>query len=198
MLLIAAEEAIRADGPGVSMDDIAHRAGVSKATMYDNFDGRADLTQALFDRYGQRLLAGYAESLGEALDPEAFVRGGVAVFVRHIDADREIYRFVARTVSDDALLHEVALPLAALTRSILTHQGKDAEGADALAHAALGALFTATAWWSQHRIPSRSVFERTLADFIWGGVVNAGLEPTSEPVDVAALVEIIARTTGSG
>ena len=46
-ILSAAEDAIRQHGPDVSMEQIAERAGVSKATLYDNFDGKAGLTQAL-------------------------------------------------------------------------------------------------------------------------------------------------------
>jgi len=191
-LLAAAEDVIRSQGPDVSMGGIAKQAGVSKATLYDNFDGKADLTQALIVRNGQMLLAAYGEVLAEALIPEDFVRSGIEVFVRHVDAGPEIYRFIIANASGDALIDEIGLPLAALTRSVLAQQGKGPETAEALARTALGTLFAATAWWSQHRSLPRPVFERTLADFIWGGLVSAGIEPTTDPVDVAELAKVLA------
>ncbi len=59
--------------------------------------------------------------------------------------------------------------MAALIRSVLEGQGHDAVGADALAHATLGAIFTATDWWSRRRTPPRAVFVDQLATFVWAG-----------------------------
>ncbi|MBX3287543.1 MAG: TetR/AcrR family transcriptional regulator, partial [Actinobacteria bacterium] len=186
-LLAAAEEAIRQHGPGVSMEQIAERAQVSKATLYDNFDGKAGLTELLLERYGSRLLATIGAGLDQPLTAEQVVRGGIATFVRFIETDPEIYRFVVRHADGDALLEEIAAPVAALVRSVLEGQGDDASGADGLAHATLGAIFTATDWWSRRRTPRRSVFVDQLAAFVWAGFVGSGIRPSDEPVDLAAV-----------
>src|SRR4051812_33024253 len=62
-LLTAAEGAIAEHGAGASMEQIAAAAGVSKATLYDNFDGKAGLNLALLDRYGTRVLQTFAVGL---------------------------------------------------------------------------------------------------------------------------------------
>ena len=81
-LLSAAEAAIREHGPDASMEQIAERADVSKATLYDNFDGKAGLTEALLERYGLRLMATFAEAIGRPLRARQVVTGGLAIFVR--------------------------------------------------------------------------------------------------------------------
>lgn len=192
-LLEAAEAAIRHHGPDVSMEQIAERAEVSKATLYDNFDGKAGLTELLLERYGSRLLGTFAASLDQPRTAQEVVHGGIATFVRFIETDPEIYRFVVRHADGDALLEEIAAPIAALVRSVLEGQGDDASGADALAHATLGAIFTATDWWSRRRTPRRGEFVDQLAAFVWAGFVGSGIRPSDRPVDVAAVARAIAE-----
>lgn len=192
-LLASAEEAIRQHGPDVSMELIAERAAVSKATLYDNFDGKGGLTASLLERYGSRLLGTFAANLDRDLTAQQVVHGGIDTFVRFIETDPEIYRFVVRHAEGDALLEAIAAPIGALVRSVLEAQGDDASGADALAHATLGAIFTATGWWSRNRSPRRDVFVDQLATFIWAGFVGAGVRPSPEPVDLAAVARAIAE-----
>jgi AcrR family transcriptional regulator len=192
-LLAAAEDAIREHGPEVSMEQIAARAEVSKATLYDNFDGKAGLTVLLLHRYGSRLLDAFAATLDQPLTAEQVVHGGIAIFVRFIETDPEIYRFVVRHAEGGVLLDEIAAPVSALIRSVLERQGDDAHGADALAHATLGAIFTATDWWSRRRTPPRAVFVDQLAAYVWAGFVGSGIEPSDAPVDLAAVARAIAE-----
>jgi AcrR family transcriptional regulator len=48
-ILDAAREAFREGGYGVSMDQIAQRAGVAKQTVYNHFHSKSDLVHALVD-----------------------------------------------------------------------------------------------------------------------------------------------------
>jgi AcrR family transcriptional regulator len=192
LLVTAAEAAIVEHGAGVSMEQIAERAEVSKATLYDNFDGKAGLTAALVDRYGQRLLEAYGTGLSGSASPEQVLRVGIKVFVRHIEANSELYRFVVRNSTDDALLDEVAAPIARFFRSLLDGD-EVADRADALAVAAVGTVVTATERWCHHRRLSRSRFEVLLADYVWGGLVAAGVRSDGVPVDLSAVAEAVAE-----
>jgi AcrR family transcriptional regulator len=192
-LLAGAEAAIRDHGPAVSMEQLADRAGVSKATLYDNFDGKAGLTEALLERYGLRLLGTLAESLDRDRTAEEAVRTGIGIFVAFIDADPEIYRFIVRHAEGDALLEEIAAPIAALIASVLERQGDDPARAEALAQATLGTVITTTDWWSHRRDPPSARFVELLGDFVWSGLVGSGIEPSDEPVDLAAVARAIAE-----
>ena len=128
------------------MEQIAAEAGVSKATLYDNFDGKAGLTDALLDRYGREVLEQFATGLGQPLTAQQVVRGGIEIFVRLIEAQPETYRFIVLNADGGAVMADVAAPVTALVHSELARQGLDPSGSEALAHATLGAVFTTTRW----------------------------------------------------
>ena len=197
-LLAGAEAAIREHGPGVSMEQLADAADVSKATLYDNFEGKAGLTDALVERYGERLLATFAATLDRDLTAEQVVRGGIAIFVRFIDSDPDIYRFVVRHAEGEVLVEEISAPIGALIASVLERQGTEPkvawERAEALANATLGTVFSTTDWWSRRRTPSSKEFVALLGDYVWSALVGSGIEPSDEPVDLAALTRAILGT----
>jgi AcrR family transcriptional regulator len=183
--LAAAEEAIRAEGPDVSMEQIAEHAQVSKATLYDNFDGKTGLTEALIDRYGARLMEAFAKSIRGPAEPRGIVANGLRIFVHFIAADPEIYRFIVRHAEGNELLDDVAGQLAAL---IGQAGGRDPE---ATAVAILGATFTATGWWSRTGTLDEEAFVALLTDFVWGGLVATGLAEATRPVDLTELAEVL-------
>ena len=174
------------------MEQIAAEAGVSKATLYDNFEGKAGLTDALLDRYGREVLEQFATGLGAPLTARQVVRGGIEIFVRLIEAQPETYRFIVLNADGGAVMADVAAPVAALVRSELARQGLDTTGSEALAHATLGAVFTATEWWCGTRQPPRDAFVELLVGYVWAGFSAAGLQESDEPVDLSAVATAIA------
>ncbi|MFN8017519.1 MAG: hypothetical protein U0P45_05290 [Acidimicrobiales bacterium] len=98
----------------------------------------------------------------------------------------------------EPLVEEISAPIAAMIASVLQRQGT-AEGAaveraDALANATLGTILSTTDWWSRRRTPSRKEFVALLGDYVWGGLVAGGIEPSDRPVDLATLVEAVGQT----
>jgi AcrR family transcriptional regulator len=175
------------------MEQIAAEAGVSKATLYDNFDGKAGLTDALLDRYGREVLEQFATGLGAPLTAQQVVRGGIEIFVRLIEAQPETYRFIVLNADGGAVMADVAAPVTALVHSELTRQGLDPSGSEALAHATLGAVFTATEWWCAKRTPPRKEFVDLLVGYVWAGLTASGLHASDEPVDLTAVATAIAE-----
>jgi AcrR family transcriptional regulator len=69
-VLSAAREAFAADGPAVSLDDIARRAGVGAGTVHRHFPTKDELFRAVIaDRLAE--LAAVARDLAGAADPGA-------------------------------------------------------------------------------------------------------------------------------
>jgi AcrR family transcriptional regulator len=189
-LLSAAEDAICTFGPGVSMDQIAAHADVSRATVYDNFENRAEITNEIIERFGAPLLGDLVARLGTALPPEAIVRVGLATYLDHIDANPEIYRFVVRNMADDTLFRSIATLIETLVVPALLDRPDASEVGEELARAVLGAIISATERWSERRVPPREQFERTLGDFVWGGLVAAGVAPLDTPIDLASVAAL--------
>jgi AcrR family transcriptional regulator len=175
------------------MEQIAERAGVSKATLYDNFDGKAGLTEALLDRYGSRLLASFTELLGAPRTAEEVIRDGIAVFVALIDADPEIYRFIVGNVEGDQLVEEITAPITVLIGTALGDEADSPARAAALAHATLGAIITATEWWTRHRSLDRAAFETLLTGYVWAALGGSGIIALDRPLDLSAAARLIAE-----
>ena len=187
-LLPGAESAIREIGPDVSMEQIAERANVSKATLYDNFDGKGGLTEALIERYGLRLMTRFAELVQQPLTAYEVTSGSLAVFVHFIAEDPEIYRFVIRHADGEALVTEITEPIAALIKSL---GAKDPVG---LAYATLGAVVTATEWWTRSGSQDLNEFLESLVAFVWGGLVASGIDTAEDHLpDLSGVARAVAQ-----
>lgn len=82
-ILAAAEQAFLAAGFGaVTMDAIAREAGVSKATVYAHFAGKAELFGAVVEHLSERRFGGFS---AEALDPRDIAASLTTIAERFLD-----------------------------------------------------------------------------------------------------------------
>lgn len=99
-LLDDAIAAIRIRGSGVSVENIAAQAGVSKPVFYAEFGDKAGLADALALERAQQmersLIAGLAA--GEPLDTTAAVQLGASALIGLVVDDPEVYGFIQRSM----------------------------------------------------------------------------------------------------
>ena len=69
---------------GASMNDVADAAGVTKPVLYQHFDSKRDLYQALLDEVGDRLLANIAKATAEATDGKSQTELGFRAYFRWV------------------------------------------------------------------------------------------------------------------
>ncbi|MFP5019363.1 TetR family transcriptional regulator [Pseudonocardia phyllosphaerae] len=98
-LVAAAIGAIRRHGAGLGMDEIAADAGTSKTVVYRHFGDRTGLYTAVCESVAGVLLHEIRTATTAALDdpalgPRAAVAAGIDAYVRLIEIDPELYRFV--------------------------------------------------------------------------------------------------------
>lgn len=95
--------AIRRHGADLSLDDLAAGAGVSKPVIYDVFGGRGGVATAVALVLADRVEAGAARTLlaGSTIDADAFVDAIVGALIALVDEERELYRFIVRTLGTD-------------------------------------------------------------------------------------------------
>jgi AcrR family transcriptional regulator len=106
-ILQAALELLEQQGPEeVSTRKIADLVGVSHTLLYSYFDNRAAVLQALRERYLERRMAFFDESLrrGETGDALSQVRASLEWFVRLSFRRPMLYRLSWRTLSKDPSL----------------------------------------------------------------------------------------------
>lgn len=93
-LVDAAIGAIRRHGAGVGMDDLAAHAGTSKTVVYRHFTDRADLYVAVCARVADVLVAQISGAMAAATGPRDITAAGIGAYLRLIESDPEVYRFV--------------------------------------------------------------------------------------------------------
>jgi AcrR family transcriptional regulator len=187
-LLDAAVVAIRRDGAGVSMDDIAHEAGITKPILYANFGDKAGLADALATRFSRDLIARFAEAWATSEDTRERVERAIDAWVGFIESDPHIYRFLSegsfgagRRLEDRRLVSDVGVVVARALGEWLREQGSDSGPAEPWAYGVLGMVHVTTEWWLDRRTLSRKDLVQYLTSLLWTGFSGNGLTPG--PVD---------------
>jgi AcrR family transcriptional regulator len=95
-LVEATLRAIREHGAGVGMDEVAATARTSKTVFYRHFTDRAGLYTAVAERVDATILRGLTRAAGDPAtgDARAVIRGVVAAYLRLVEDDPEVYRFI--------------------------------------------------------------------------------------------------------
>lgn len=79
---------------GASMNDVAEAVGVTKPVLYQHFDSKRDLYQALIDDVGERLMGYIAKGSAEATDGKSATELGFRAYFRWVAEDHDGFRFL--------------------------------------------------------------------------------------------------------
>lgn len=79
---------------GASMNDVAEAVGVTKPVLYQHFDSKRDLYQALIDDVGERLTGYIAKGAAEATDGKSQTALGFRAYFRWVAEDHDGFRFL--------------------------------------------------------------------------------------------------------
>lgn len=181
-LLDAAVVAIRRDGAGVSMDDIAHEAGITKPILYSNFGDKAGLADALAKRFTRDLIARFGEVWATTDDTRERVYRAIDAWVGFIESDPHIYRFLSegsfgagRRLEDRRLVSGVGIVVARALGEWLRDQDADSGPAEPWAYGVLGMVHVTTEWWLDRRTLSRKDLVEYMTSLLWTGLSGNGL-----------------------
>jgi AcrR family transcriptional regulator len=127
---------------GASMNDVAEAIGVTKPVLYQHFDSKRDLYQALIDEVGNRLLANIAKATAEATDGRSQTELGFRAYFRWVSDDHDAFRFLfgSGTRRDDEFNAAVRRITAEAARAVapLIAVDIDERHRTTLAHALVG------------------------------------------------------------
>ncbi len=90
----AAIRAIRTHGAGVGMDEVATMAATSKTVVYRHFGDRTELYVAVCARVAEVLVGQIKAAMDGATGVHAQTAAGIEAYLRLIEHDPEVYRFV--------------------------------------------------------------------------------------------------------
>ncbi len=177
-LVLAADRAVRREGPGVSMTAIAAEAGVTKPILYKHFGDKGGLYRSLAELYVKALMAKLREALLSDRDPRERIRATIESYIEFVDSEPEMYAFLMhRAISEGPeaqetvarFIREVAREVSVTLGEELRRIGIDSGGAEAWAHGIVGMVQLAGDWWLEARSMPRHRLVSYLEQLLWQG-----------------------------
>ncbi len=183
--------ALDAFGPGgyhgTSLEDVAARAGVSKALIYEHFGSKEELHGALLEGLVAELLGRVLVAV-EAEEPgEERMRAGLDAFFGFVEERPAAWRLLFRNAGDPEIARwqqrlqaEAAVTITARMAAEQEAVEAEIDAAEAatlvpmLAQQLLGSVQFLANWWTDHPgVPRERVLSNAM-DFIWVGLDRLG------------------------
>ncbi|WP_394934723.1 TetR/AcrR family transcriptional regulator [uncultured Ilumatobacter sp.] len=127
---------------GASMNDIAEAAGVTKPVLYQHFDSKRDLYQALIEEVGNRLRTNIGKATAEATNGKSQTELGFRAYFRWVADDHDGFRLLFGSGSrrDDEFNEAIRKIIAESARAVapLIAVDIDESHRETLAHALVG------------------------------------------------------------
>jgi AcrR family transcriptional regulator len=181
-LLEAAMEAVRLDGAGTSIDQIARAAGVSKPVLYAEFGDKLGIAEAVAVLLADQVEKAVVSELAHAgaFDVEGAIKAIVETLLSLVDSEPKLYGFLVRNMrmSERGLLDNALVRVIHQRASLIVGWAVSDVERDELAiltDGVFGFVFAAVESWMTTRRPSRKRIVATLAAVIRAGLVEAGL-----------------------
>ncbi|MEQ3552050.1 TetR/AcrR family transcriptional regulator [Pseudonocardia nematodicida] len=188
-LVGSAITAIRRGGAGTGMDEIAAEAGTSKTVVYRHFGDRTGLYTAVCESVAGVLLGEIRRATADALSgggPRAAVAFGIDAYLRLIERDPALYRFVVarpllETTAPDPV-HDLVTVIGDEVAAVIIRTTGDDDPAGRSAartwgHAVVGLVRgAADDWLARPDGTPRERLADRLTDLAWSGL--SGLAPT--------------------
>jgi AcrR family transcriptional regulator len=189
LLDVALDVFAQAGYHGASMNEVADAAGVTKPVLYQHFESKRDLYQALLDEVGARLLAAIAQATEGDTDGAAKTAAGFRAYFHWVADDHDAFMllFGGGARRDEEFAHAVRRVTLAIARAIAPMIAADIDDEHrlTLAHALVGLAEGA----SRHLVERGQAFNpdvlsRQISDLAWAGlrgVSRRALDPISAP-----------------
>ena len=166
-----------------SIEEIAHRAGVSKPIVYEHFGGKEGLYEVVKDREVQRLIAQITDSLvGD--HPRILLEQAAYALLTYIEVETDGFRILIRespVANATGIFASVIGDIATQVEHILAAQfkvrGYNTKLAPLYSHALVGMVALVGQWWLDARKPSRDEVAAHLVNLAWNGLGNLENKP---------------------
>ena len=167
-----------------SIEEIAHRAGVSKPIVYEHFGSKEGIYEVVKDREVQRLIEEITQSLlGD--HPRVLLEQAAGALLTYIETQTDGFRILVRespVASTTGLFASVIGDIATQVEYILAAQfkarGYNTKLAPLYSHALVGMVALVGQWWLDARKPSRDEVAAQLVNLAWNGLGNLEQKPT--------------------
>jgi AcrR family transcriptional regulator len=165
---------------GVSIEEIATRAEVSKPVVYEHFGGKEGLYAVVVDREVQQLLGMMRNALTGG-HPRVLLEQAAFALLDYIEQSSDGFRILVRdsplgseSGSFVSIISDVATRVEHILVDEFKRRGYDARTAPMYAQMLVGMVGTTGQWWLNARKPAKEVVAAHLVNLAWNGL--SGLE----------------------
>lgn len=176
----------RRDGT-LSVEEVAAELGVTRPVLYRYFGDRQGLALAVGQRFAAEVMDAIAVALAEpADDPRDLLVGTIDAYLRVVEADANLYRYVfseasAAAAEQRGFVHEVAGRIASVVGERLRELGRDSGAAEPWAYALVGMTHQAGDWWLDRRSMPRARLVEYLVALAWDGLAAVATPVPGRP-----------------
>jgi len=168
------------------MEAMAAAGGVTKPILYRHFGDRSGLVGAIALTFAGGLQQEMIRSLREADENRELLAHTVDAYLRFVEQDPEVYRFLTTVVAGTALgseaiggfVNQLADQISLVVTERLRAAERDPAPALVFSHAIVGAVHQVGDWWLADGSMSRDAVRDHIVTMIWSGL--GSLEATGD------------------
>lgn len=166
-----------------SVEEIAHRAGVSKPVVYEHFGGKEGIYAVVVDREMEALMAQIVNALSGG-HPRELLEQAACALLDYIEGSSDGFRILVRdspvassTGTFSSLLNDIASQVESILGTHFTQQGYDRKLAALYSQALVGMVALTGQWWLEVRKPGKDEVAAHLVNLAWNGLSHMDHRP---------------------
>ncbi|HWC82537.1 MAG TPA: TetR/AcrR family transcriptional regulator [Pseudonocardiaceae bacterium] len=167
-----------------SIEEIAHRAGVSKPVVYEHFGGKEGIYAVVVDREMRRLLDRIVSSLSADAHPHTLLEQAATAFLDYVDDCPDGFRIMVRdspvasaSGTFSSLLSDIASQVEHHLGVHFERRGYDPKLAALYSQALVGMVALTGQWWLEARKPKKQEVAAHLVNLAWNGLSHLQKKP---------------------
>ena len=169
---------------GASIEEIAHRANVSKPVVYEHFGGKEGVYAVVVDREMHYLLASMTTALAEDAHPRLLLERAAIALLDYVEGSADGFRILVRaspvassTGTFSSLLNDIASQVEDILGVQFSSRGYDSKLAALYSQALVGMVALTGQWWLDSRKPRKDEVAAHLVNLSWNGLSHLEDEP---------------------
>ncbi|WP_018683294.1 TetR/AcrR family transcriptional regulator [Actinokineospora enzanensis] len=169
---------------GASVEEIAHRAHVSKPVVYEHFGGKEGIYAVVVDREMRSLLEGMSRALSEDAHPRVLLERAALSLLDYVEGSTDGFRILVRdspvatsTGTFSSLLNDIASQVEHILGVQFGKRGYEPRLAALYSQALVGMVAFTGQWWLEARKPGKDKVAAHLVNLAWNGLSNLDGSP---------------------
>ncbi|HEX7308429.1 TetR/AcrR family transcriptional regulator [Lentzea sp.] len=160
-----------------SVEEIAHRASVSKPVVYEHFGGKEGVYAVVVDREMRYLMDRIVEALDGGSHPRELLERAACALLDYIEGSTDGFRILVRdspvassSGTFSSLLNDIASQVEHILGLHFAKRGYDRKLAALYAQALVGMVALTGQWWLEARKPKKDEVAAHLVNLAWNGL----------------------------